>query len=75
MSEGEMTLKDLQSGFMDLNTGMQELQKAMQTTVNANVVMPVEWDPQLVKRVALQTPYLEFLKSQGCVKSTDKARV
>lgn len=75
MSEEGMTLKDLQSGFMDLNTGMQELQKAMQTTVNANVVMPVEWDPQLVKRVALQTPYLEFLKSQGCVKSTDKVKV
>ena len=70
-----MTLKDLQSGFMDLNTGMKELQKAMQTTVNANVVMPVEYDPELKKRVALQTPYLEFLKSQGCVKSTDKVKV
>lgn len=42
MSE-EMTLKDLQSNFMDLNSGMQELQKAMQTTMNANAVMPVEW--------------------------------
>ena len=75
MSEGEMTLKDLQSNFMDLNAGMQELQKAMQTTVNANVVMPVEYDPELKKRIALQTPYLEFLKSQGCVKSTDKVKV
>ena len=75
MSEEGMTLKDLQSGFMDLNTGIQELQKAMQTTVNANVVMPVEYDPELKKRVALQTPYLEFLKSQGCVKSTDKVKV
>ncbi|MBQ2653002.1 MAG: carboxypeptidase regulatory-like domain-containing protein [Methanobrevibacter sp.] len=75
MSEGEMTLKDLQSQYMDLNTGMQELQKAMQTTVNANVVMPVEYDPELKKRVALQTPYLEFLKANGCVKSTDKVKV
>lgn len=54
MSE-EMTLKDLQSNFMDLNSGMQELQKAMQTTMNANAVMPVEWDPELKKRVSLQT--------------------
>ena len=75
MSEEGMTLKDLQSGFMDLNTGMQELQKAMQTTVNANVVMPVEYETKIKKRVALQTPYLEFLKSQGCVKSTDKVKV
>lgn len=75
MSDEGMTLKDLQSGFMDLNSGMQELQKAMQTTVNANVVMPVEYDPELKKRVALQTPYLEFLKAQGCVKSTDKVKV
>ena len=74
MSE-EVTLKDLQSNFLDLNSGMQELQKAMQTTVNANAVMPVEYDPELKKRVALQTPYLEFLKSQGCVKSTDKVKV
>lgn len=74
MSE-EMTLKDLQSNFMDLNSGMQELQKAMQTTMNANAVMPVEWDPELQKRVSLQTPYLEFLKSQGCVKSTAKVKV
>lgn len=74
MSE-EMTLKDLQSNFMDLNSGMQELQKAMQTTMNANAVMPVEWDPELKKRVSLQTPYLEFLKSQGCVKSTVKVKV
>ena len=74
MSE-EMTLKDLQSNFMDLNSGMQELQKAMQTTMNANAVMPVEWDPELKKRVSLQTPYLEFLKSQGCVKSTAKGKV
>lgn len=74
MSE-EMTLKDLQSNFMDLNSGMQELQKAMQTTINANAVMPVEWDPELKKRVSLQTPYLEFLKSQGCVKSTAKVKV
>ena len=74
MSE-EMTLKDLQSNFMDLNSGMQELQKAMQTTMNANTVMPVEWDPELKKRVSLQTPYLEFLKSQGCVKSTAKVKV
>lgn len=74
MSE-EMTLKDLQSNFMDLNSGMQELQKAMQTTMNANAVMPVEWDPELKKRVSLQTPYLEFLKSQGCVKSTAKVNV
>lgn len=74
MSE-EMTLKDLQSNFMDLNSGMQELQKAMQTTMNANAVMPVEWDPELKKRVSLQTPYLEFLKSQGCVKSTAKVKV
>ena len=51
MSEGEMTLKDLQSQYMDLNTGMQELQKAMQTTVNANVVMPVEYDPELKKEL------------------------
>ena len=70
-----MTLKDLQSNFMDLNSGMQELQKAMQTTMNANAVMPVEWDPELKKRVSLQTPYLEFLKSQGCVKSTAKVKV
>lgn len=75
MSQEEITLKDLQSNFVDLNNGMQELQKAMQTTVNANAVMPVEWDPELKKRVALQTPYLEFLKSQGCVKSTDKVKV
>ena len=54
---------------------MQELQKAMQTTMNANAVMPVEWDPELKKRVSLQTPYLEFLKSQGCVKSTAKVKV
>lgn len=74
MSE-EMTLKDLQSNFMDLNSGMQELQKAMQTTMNANAVMPVEWDPELKKRVSLQTPYLEFLKSQDCVKSTAKVKV
>ena len=74
MSE-EMTLKDLQSNFMDLNSGMQELQKAMQTTMNANAVMPVEWDLELKKRVSLQTPYLEFLKSQGCVKSTAKVKV
>lgn len=74
MSE-EMTLKDLQSNFMDLNSGMQELQKAMQTTMNANAVMPVEWDPELKKRVSLQTPYLEFLKSQACVKSTAKVKV
>lgn len=74
MSE-EMTLKDLQSNFMDLNSGMQELQKAIQTTMNANAVMPVEWDPELKKRVSLQTPYLEFLKSQGCVKSTAKVKV
>lgn len=74
MSE-EMTLKDLQSNFMDLNSGMQELQKAMQTTMNANAVMPVEWDPELKKRVSLQTPYLEFLKSQGCLKSTAKVKV
>ena len=74
MSE-EMTLKDLQSNFMDLNSCMQELQKAMQTTMNANAVMPVEWDPELKKRVSLQTPYLEFLKSQGCVKSTAKVKV
>ena len=74
MSE-EMTLKDLQSNFMDLNSGMQELQKAMQTTMNANAVMPVEWDPELKKRASLQTPYLEFLKSQGCVKSTAKVKV
>ena len=74
MSE-EMTLKDLQSNFMDLNSGMQELQKAMQTTMNANAVMPVEWDPELKKRVSLQTPYLEFLQSQGCVKSTAKVKV
>lgn len=74
MSE-EMTLKDLQSNFMDLNSGMQELQKAMQTTMNANAVMPVEWGPELKKRVSLQTPYLEFLKSQGCVKSTAKVKV
>lgn len=74
MSE-EMTLKDLQSNFMDLNSGMQELQKAMQTTMNANAVMPVEWAPELKKRVSLQTPYLEFLKSQGCVKSTAKVKV
>lgn len=74
MSE-KMTLKDLQSNFMDLNSGMQELQKAMQTTMNANAVMPVEWDPELKKRVSLQTPYLEFLKSQGCVKSTAKVKV
>lgn len=74
MSE-EMTLKDLQSNFMDLNSGMQELQKAMQTTMNANAVMPVEWDPELKKRVSLQTPYLEFLKSQGCIKSTAKVKV
>lgn len=74
MSE-EMTLKDLQSNFMDLNSGMQELQKAMQTTMNANAVMPVEWDPELKKRVSLQTSYLEFLKSQGCVKSTAKVKV
>lgn len=74
MSE-EMTLKDLQSNFMDLNSGMQELQKAMQTTMNANAVMPVEWDPELKKRVSLQTPYLEFLKRQGCVKSTAKVKV
>lgn len=74
MSE-EMTLKDLQSNFMDLNSGMQKLQKAMQTTMNANAVMPVEWDPELKKRVSLQTPYLEFLKSQGCVKSTAKVKV
>lgn len=74
MSE-EMTLKDLQSNFMDLNSGMQELQKAMQTTMNVNAVMPVEWDPELKKRVSLQTPYLEFLKSQGCVKSTAKVKV
>lgn len=74
MSE-EMTLKDLQSNFMDLNSGMQDLQKAMQTTMNANAVMPVEWDPELKKRVSLQTPYLEFLKSQGCVKSTAKVKV
>ena len=74
MSE-EMTLKDLQSNFMDLNSGMQELKKAMQTTMNANAVMPVEWDPELKKRVSLQTPYLEFLKSQGCVKSTAKVKV
>lgn len=74
MSE-EMILKDLQSNFMDLNSGMQELQKAMQTTMNANAVMPVEWDPELKKRVSLQTPYLEFLKSQGCVKSTAKVKV
>lgn len=74
MSE-EMTLKDLQSNFMDLNSGMQELQKAMQTTMNANAVMLVEWDPELKKRVSLQTPYLEFLKSQGCVKSTAKVKV
>lgn len=74
MSE-EMTLKDLQSNFMDLNSGMQELQKAMQTTMNANAVMPVEWDSELKKRVSLQTPYLEFLKSQGCVKSTAKVKV
>ena len=74
MSE-EMTLKDLQSNFMDLNSGMKELQKSMQTTMNANAVMPVEWDPELKKRVSLQTPYLEFLKSQGCVKSTAKVKV
>lgn len=47
----------------------------MQTTMNANAVMPVEWDPELKKRVSLQTPYLEFLKSQGCVKSTAKVKV
>ena len=75
MSEGEMTLKDLQTGYMDLNAGMHELQKAMQTAQHANAVMPIEWDPELKKRVALQTPYLEFLRAQGCVKSTDKVKV
>lgn len=74
MSE-EITLKDLQSQYVDLNEGLQELQKAMQTTVNADVVMPVDFDPQLKKRIVQQTPFLEFLKSQGCVSATDKVKV
>ena len=72
---GELTLKDLQSQYIDLDKGLQELQKAMQTTTNADVVMPIEYDPQLKKRIVQKTPFLEFLRGQGCVTSTDKVKV
>lgn len=74
MSE-EITLEQLKSQYVDLDKGLHELQKAMQTTTNANVVMPVEYDPQLKKRIIQQTPFLEFLRGQGCVTSTDKVKV
>ena len=74
MSE-EVTLEQLKSQYVDLDKGLHELQKAMQTTTNANVVMPVEFDPQLKKRIVQQTPFLEFLRGQGCVTSTDKVKV
>ena len=42
----EITLNQLQSQYVDLDKGLKELQKAMQTTTNADVVMPIEYDPQ-----------------------------
>ena len=78
MSE-PLTLEDLNTNVLDLDSNMKQLQeaftKAMQTTTNADVVMPVEWDPEIIKRIRQQTPFYEFLKSQGCVKSTDKVKV
>lgn len=71
----EITLNQLQSQYVDLDKGLKELQKAMQTTTNADVVMPIEYDPQLKKRIVQKTPFLEFLKGQGCVTSTDKIKV
>lgn len=71
----EITLESLQSQYVDLDKGLHELQKAMQTTTNADVVMPVDYDPQLKKRIVQQTPFLEFLRGQGCVTSTDKIKV
>lgn len=75
----DITLEDLNTNVLDLDSNMKQLQdafnKAMQTTVNADVIMPVEYDPEIKKRISQQTPFLEFLKSQGCVKPTDKVKV
>ena len=71
----DITLESLQSQYVDLDKGLHELQKAMQTTTNADVVMPIDYDPQLKKRIVQQTPFLEFLRGQGCVTSTDKIKV
>lgn len=79
MEEMSMTkLEDLQTQYLDLNNNMTNLQKAfddMQTANHADAVMSVEYDPEIVKRIIEQTPFTEFLKQQGCVKSTTKVKV
>ena len=73
-----MDIKELQSKFLDIDSTIGELQKAfddMQTAEHAGVVMPVEYDPEIKKRIIEQTPFTEFLRSQGCIAPTDKVKV
>lgn len=73
-----MNLDELTSEVMEQKEGMKVLQKAfadMQTADNADVVMGVEYDPEIKKRIIEETPFSEFLKSQGCWKPTNKVKV
>ena len=73
-----MDIKELQSKFLDIDSTIGELQKAfddMQTAEHADVVMPVDYDPEIKKRIIEQTPFTEFLRSQGCIAPTDKVKV
>lgn len=67
------SLEDLNTKFGVMNSKMGELDLAMKemlTAREADAVMQVEIDPEIKKRIALETPFLEFLKSHGSFKDT-----
>lgn len=73
-----MNQQDFQTKFLDLESNLGNLQKAfddMQTATHADVVMSVDYDPEVKKRIVEQTQFSEFLRTQGCWKPTDKIKV
>lgn len=73
-----VSLEDLNTKLGVMNNKMGELDLAIKEMViarDADAVMKAEIDPEIKKRIALETPYLEFLKANGSFKSTDAVRL
>lgn len=68
----------LKTKFITMSDQLAELgvaMKEMQTAQNADAVMPIDYDPNLVKRIIQQTPVTEWLKKEGCMASTNSVKV
>lgn len=69
---------EIKTKFLAMNDQLAEFavaMKGMQTAQNADAVMPVEYDPNIIKRITQQTPMTEWLKQEGCMASTKYIKV